>query len=242
MVAKSYQGLEIISEPFVSKGRSYVQIRTKKGEPKTVRWYSATEYAKLYPEVKESAVAASTDPYYKTQKQVLGFDKGYITIFKGDTYANLDWYRESSARYAKTWGWYFISTDEVPEDVPNEPVKLFWEDVGNEDGSLKNDSTVKSAVDIVLYDAGVSEFQGRVGDRIEVEVVIDGSYRSESNFGSMYTMHIMRDNAGNEYVWTTSSKSWPVGEKKTIRGTVKEHRTYKNIKQSVLTRCVEVSK
>jgi hypothetical protein len=29
---------------------------------------------------------------FKTQKQVLGSENGHVTIFKGDTYANLEWF------------------------------------------------------------------------------------------------------------------------------------------------------
>lgn len=82
MVAKLYQNLEIVSkEPFWSEGKKYVEVKTSKGAIKVVRWYSDYEYAKLYKEEPDH----SKDPFYRTQKSVLGFDKGYITIFKGDT-------------------------------------------------------------------------------------------------------------------------------------------------------------
>lgn len=52
-VAKSYQSLEILCEPYVlDKGRQYVKVRTKNGENKQVRWYTDAEYAKMYPEAK----------------------------------------------------------------------------------------------------------------------------------------------------------------------------------------------
>lgn len=240
MVAKSYQGYIQQGEPFNSKGKLYVNmLNPTNGKVKTCRWYSEKEYAKIYPGEVEIAVPASTDPYSKTQKEALGFTNGYITIFKGDTYANIEWYRNSSARFAKSWGWYFISTEEVPEDVPNEPIKLMWEDIGNENGTLKNDTEVRNAVEALIYEPSVSEYQGHIGERIEITVKVNGLYRSESNFGSMYNMHIMNDENGNEFVWTTTSKCWPIGEVKTIRGTVKEFRTYKGTKQTVLTRCVE---
>ena len=54
MVAKSYQGLEILCEPYeLAKGRLYVKVRTKSGANKEVRWYTEAEYAKMYPEAKE---------------------------------------------------------------------------------------------------------------------------------------------------------------------------------------------
>ena len=240
MVAKSFQAYIQECEPYLVKDKMYVNMRNPKtGNVKVCRWYSEKEYAKLYPEAKIQKVESTF--MNKTQKEVLGFEKGYITIFKGDTYGELEWFRASNARFARGWGWYIISTEEIPSDLPEgiEPIQLPWECVGQEDGTLKAEHLVKEAVEALIYNAGTSEFQGQIGERLEVTVTINSVYRSESSFGSMYNMHIMSDDNGNEYIWTTSSKCWSVGERKTIRGTVKEFRTYKNQKQTVLSRCVE---
>lgn len=240
-VAKSYQELEIVGDVFVSSGRQYVNVKLKSGKLKTVRWYSDAEYRKMYPE----AVAAdrSADPYYKPQKEVLGFTKGYITIFKGDTYAEIDWFRASIARYARWWGWYIISTEEVPADLPAgiEAIRLPWESVGQDSGELKPESLVKEAVEALIYDGSDSEYQGALGERLELFLTVEKTIELDGNYGRS-TMHLMRDDCGNLYVWTTASKSWAVGSEHHIRGTVKDHRTYRNEKQTVLTRCTEVSK
>ena len=240
-VAKSYQELEIVGDVFVSSGRQYVNVKLKSGKLKTVRWYSDAEYRKMYPE----AVAAdrSADPYYKPQKEVLGFTKGYITIFKGDTYAEIDWFRASIARYARWWGWYIISTEEVPADLPAgiEAIRLPWESVGQDSGELKPESLVKEAVEALIYDGSDSEYQGALGERLELFLMVEKTIELDGNYGRS-TMHLMRDDCGNLYVWTTASKSWAVGSEHHIRGTVKDHRTYRNEKQTVLTRCTEVSK
>ncbi len=61
----------------------------------------------------------------------------------------------------------------------------------------------------------------------------------ENYFGN-YTLHEMVDDSGNIYVWKTNSKEWEVGSVKHIKGTVKEHKTYKNADKTILTRCQEV--
>ena len=238
-VAKSYQSLEIVGDIFVSSGRQYVNVKTKSGALKTVRWYSDSEYRKMYPEA--IAVDRSADPYYKPQKEVLGFTKGYITIFKGDTYAEIDWFRASIARYARWWVWYIISTEEIPEDLPEgiEPIQLPWELVGQEDGNLKPEHLVKEAVESLIYEGSDSEYQGNIGERLELFLTVEKTIELDGNYGRS-TMHLMYDECGNLYVWTTASKSWAVGSEHHIRGTVKDHRTYKNEKQTVLTRCMEV--
>lgn len=240
-VAKSYQDLPIIGDVFVSSGRQYVNVKLKSGKTKTVRWYTDSEYRKMYPEA--VAVDRSADPYYKSQKEVLGFTKGYITIFKGDTYAEIDWFRASIARYARWWGWYIISTEEVPADLPAgiEAIRLPWEFVGQDSGELKPESLVKEAVEALIYDGSDSEYQGALGERLELFLTVEKTIELDGNYGHS-TMHLMRDDCGNLYVWTTASKSWAVGSEHHIRGTVKDHRTYRNEKQTVLTRCTEVSK
>ena len=238
-VAKSYQALEIVGDVFVSAGRQYVNVKLKSGKTKTVRWYSDAEYRKMYPEA--VAVDRSADPYYKPQKEVLGFTKGYITIFKGDTYSEIDWFRASIARYTRWWGWYIISTEEVPADLPEgiTPIQLPWELVGQEDGNLKPEHLVKEAVESIIYEESESEYVGSIGERLELYLTVERTIELDGAYGHS-TMHIMRDDCGNLFVWTTASKSWAVGTEHHIKGTVKDHRKYKNECQTVLTRCVEV--
>ena len=109
MVAKSFQEMEIVCEPYTLTGRMYVKVKNPKtGNVRQVRWYTDSEYAKLYPEAKADITT------FKNQKQTLGFEKGYITIFKGDTYTHIDWFRASICRYTRWWGWYVVSTEEIP--------------------------------------------------------------------------------------------------------------------------------
>jgi hypothetical protein len=238
-VAKSYQELEIVGDVFVSSGRQYVNVKLKSGKLKTVRWYSDAEYRKMYPEA--VAVARSTDPFSKSQKEVLGFAKGYITIFKGDTYSEIDWFRASIARYTRWWGWYIVSTEEVPTDLPEgiTPIQLPWELVGQEDGNLKPEHLVKEAVESIIYEESESEFQGAIGERLDLYLTVERTIELDGSYGRS-TMHIMRDDCGNLFVWTTASKSWSAGTEHHIKGTVKDHRKYKNECQTVLTRCLEV--
>jgi hypothetical protein len=139
------------------------------------------------------------------------------------------------------WGWYIVSTDELPADIPASviPVQLPWELVGKADGTLMTDGQIAAALEPLLYDASPSEFQGNIGDRIEKVLTVRKNICLQGAFG-VSSMHIFEDENENIYVWTTTSKSWPEGSEHKIRGTIKDHKTYKNCKQTVLTRCVEV--
>lgn len=237
LVAKSYKDLPKEGDVFISGGKSYINVRLKSGKIKAVRVYSETEYNKMYPEL---AVGRPADRKFKPQKEVLGFTKGYITIFKGDTYAALDWFRASNARYARFWGWYIISTEEIPTDLPEgvEPVQLPWELVGQEDGYLKPDHIVKEGVESIIYTGSNSKYVGAIGERLDLHITVEKAIELDGAYGRS-TMFLMRDENENLYVWTTTAKNWEPGTKHHIRGTVKDHRKYRNECQTVLTRCLE---
>jgi hypothetical protein len=240
-IAKSYQGLEIIKEPYKVNGKMYVLIKTKSGTDKQVRWYSETEYSKMYPNETDNK---SKDPYFKPQKYVLGFEKGYITIFKGVKPEHEEWFDRSICRWAKWWGWYVPSTQKVPEDLPSgvQPVRLDWNGMGNEQDRLCEEKIVIAHVaqtlKKVIAQSSISKYQGSVGDRIEREVAIVQKIEEETRYGKSFE-YIMKDIKGNCYKWKTTAKDWFVGDAKTLRGTVKDFGEYEGEELTILTRCME---
>ena len=235
MVAKSYQTYKQIGEPYQKNNRMYVQIEGAKGIIKEVRWYTDNEYRKMYPE------DFTSSGEIRPLKEVLGFEHGFITIFKGDTYAELDWFRQSNARYNKTFGWYVISSEPLPEDIPEgiTPVKLSWSMVSDESGKLKSEKEMKAVIDSIIYEKSVSGYQGDIGERLDLYVTVLSATQKETMYGYL-TTHIFEDEEKNRYMWATTAKTWAAGSKMHIRGTVKEHTTYRNVKTTVLNRCTEI--
>ena len=235
MVAKSYQKMEIVSEIYISEGKSYVRVRDNKGNEKQVRWYSDKEYARMY----GTPVDHSKDPFYKTQKVLFGFDKtGYITIFKGDTFAAKDVLKGlEGARYTRCWGWGVPGDVEIPEIEGITPVQLPWDRVGNPDESLKSDEAIEMVVSELTLDPSDSTFQGEIGERIRQRLMkVTRVITLDGYFGRSY-MHIFEDEHSNVYVWTTSSRCLDENAIYWIDGTVKDHKLYKNVAQTILTRC-----
>ncbi len=235
-VAKSYIGLTQTCEPYMGdNNRWYVKVILKNGKEKEVRWYSDYEFEKMYAE------PATAAPAPTNVKHALGFQNGYITIFKGDQESNNDWFKFSNARWARYWGWYVVSTEEVPANLPFgiEPVKLYWADVAAIDGSgeLKPEDKVKAIVDSLLYGESESQFVGQIGERIEIIVRVAKAIPFDSAYGKT-TMHIMHDDCGNEFLWITGSKTLTVDEEYSMRATIKDHRVYKGNNQTILTRCL----
>lgn len=229
-VAKTYKDLSIVDGPYKKdNGRMYVVVKTKKGIDKEVRWYSNSEFLRMYPEEEKSV-----DKNYQV---ALGFTNGYITIFKGDQSTYNEYFKKSVARWAKWWGWYIASTDEVPADLPFgiEPIQLKWEKV-SKDGILKPETELKGVIDTLLYDESDSVYVGEIGERLELSLKVEKAIPVNSVYGKT-TMHIMHDDCGNEFIWTTAAKSLTPGNEYLMRGTVKTHNKYKGVQQTVLTRC-----
>lgn len=236
MVAKSYQKMTLVNEPYAkSNGKLYIKVLNENtGKIKEVRWYDEDEYYKMYPEDRPE------QNLFANQKKLLGFDEGYITIFKGNTDKYDDWFNRSIARYCVHWGWYIVSTDPIPFDLPYDlvPVRLDWDKVGQSTGELKDSKSIEAIISSLLYGSHPSIFQGNVGDRLDLTVTVINFKQIENHFGKT-AHHIFEDKDGNHYAWDTKAKFWAEGCVKHIKGTIKEHKIINNIQTTVLTRCIE---
>lgn len=91
-----------------------------------------------------------------------------------------------------------------------------------------------------------SQWVGTVGKREVFELVKTGHYSFETHYAyspTVTVLYFFEDSAGNQYVWKTSTGFGRVvekGEKVKVKATVKKHDTYKDAKQTLLTRLNEV--
>ncbi len=226
-VAKSFQKYEH-GEPYVKNGRMYVKLSTGR----EVRWYNDAEYEKMYPEDEVEVKRL------RSVKDVLGFEKGYITIFKGNIEAVEFWLRKQPmTRYHVAWGWYIISTDEVPQ-LPNEisAVRLNWEDISINENQLKPRAEIDKVVEALVYGDSTSEYMGEVGQRIDFTATVVKAIPIENYFGSQ-TLHIFQTPEGNVATWLTGARTLEAGTVYSMRGTIKDLTVYKGTKQTVMTRC-----
>lgn len=86
-----------------------------------------------------------------------------------------------------------------------------------------------------------SEHQGQVGSKLTIEVESVKCITSwESTYGYYPTVtYVWKiiDKQGNVYTWKSSKWMDEQNPPKTIKGTVKEHKVFREIKQTELTRC-----
>ena len=88
------------------------------------------------------------------------------------------------------------------------------------------------------YNIKCFEYLNNIAKHFDLTLTVDRAIPIETNYGES-TMHIMLDDCGNEFIWTTAAKVLTVGNQYNLRGTVKEHRVYRGKNQTILTRCAE---
>lgn len=230
MVAKTFQALPLIGEPYTLNGRQYIKVATKSGE-RQVRWYSDDEYYKMYPD------ETPKNKKIRSLKEVLGFEKGYISLLKGDIDDGDELVHSPSVRYNRLFGWFCPSDCAIP-DLPDgiSTVSLSWDDIAVDDDTLLGEQTVRRLVEGVLFQPSGSQHQGAVGDKIEVRAIVKKVMPIDGMYGRSY-FHVFHDEAGNVYTWNTKTQSLTQGRTITLIGTVSAHDTYRNEKQTKLVRC-----
>lgn len=231
MVAKSYQNLQQIGEPYTRNGRQYIKVATKSGE-KEVRFYSEDEYYRMYPD------ETPKNKKIKSLKEVLGFEKGYISLFRGEYDEDADFLQSSATRYNRLFGWFCPSSSELPNELPDgvTPVVLNWDDIAVDEDTLLAEQVVRRTVEGILFQPSGSEHQGEVGDRVSAQVIVKKVMPIDGMYGRTY-FHVFHDLKGNVYTWNTKTQCLTQGKTITLIGTVSAHDVYRNEKQTKLVRC-----
>lgn len=238
MVAPSFSNFIKVSEPYKENGRMYISVQNPtNNKVRKVRWYTEAEFRKAYP---TQTIPAETTNLLKNQHNALGFQKGYIHLFKGEITEEVeDWFRLNKEIYFNTlFGWFLPSHEELPEGMPEgiEMVKLDWDLVANGSEKLAPKSKVEAVVAELLYPPSTSEHLGKIGERLELTLTVTNKKAKENDYG-LQTIHFFKDENDNVLAWSTAAKSLEVGKTYVIRGTVKGYTTFRNIKTTWLTRC-----
>jgi hypothetical protein len=87
-----------------------------------------------------------------------------------------------------------------------------------------------------VVNAVPSEFFGAVGDKkVELEVTVWNVFAYDGDYGVVYT-NIFKDVDSRVFIWKTT-KCFDKGATLKLVGTIKAHEEYRNIKQTIMTRC-----
>lgn len=283
-VAKSYENMEILGQPFEDEGKMYVKVKGKcprcggsghysynqmdgtrcygcggSGiKTMNVRWYTDKERAAQDRAAERRAEKAAEAKEARRVKfaarNAFGFGElGFITLYKGDMQVISDFFKSftideaghRAAWYNTIFHWYTPSKMDVPENLPEgvEAVRLDWDDVRDETDEenlqMKDNEFVEAYVNSLISEPSKSEYQGNVGEWLVKTVTVTKNVALNSRYGESH-MHILEDEDGNVYVWTTGSKNIEADRVITLKMKVKDHKDYKGIKQTIVWYCKEV--
>lgn len=85
-----------------------------------------------------------------------------------------------------------------------------------------------------------SEWFGEVGKRDIFSLTVDKIVAIDTSYGEKF-LHIMHDQNGNIAVWWKTGDSLDEGKQYTLKASVKEHKLFKDTKQTILSHCKLVS-
>lgn len=193
------------------------------------KWKEYTpEYQAILDErrkVREQKKAAEFDAHRADYYKDIGLDEnGHAFVVLAKTFERKDELKALGARFNGAW-WYFNHTEESWDTAEIDAIPLLF--IIPEKGICKwdEDKTLFEYKDVyskllsekrTRENSGViSEFYGNVGDRVQVEATITGTFSFEvrdpfswnSNTKTMYG-YKMEDSEGHRFVWITESK-WP---------------------------------
>ena len=270
-VAKSYENMQVVSEPFEHDGKMYVRVSgpckrcggsghysmNAQGdttcyrcggsgkENMEVRWYTDKERAAQ----DRAAEKRAEKKKIETEKRAVRFkarnafgfgEAGYITLVIGEHDVIQSWrdkLPEHTVWYNEIFHW-FIPSDRTPAEIPSnlKTIKLDWDSIKINDLEMRPRKEVEEYVSSLVYEPSKSTYQGEVGTWLIKDVVIKSNIELDSRFGLSH-MHVMEDEDGNVYVWTTASKNIAAGTALHMKMKVKEHKEYKGTQQTIVYYC-----
>ena len=220
---------------------------------KEVRDYSQVEYERMQraKAKRESAKQAQRELEEEKRKEaaalhtlnIYGFSGTTAYAVVGNTYELRSMLLAHGAKFSRELLW--VCPEEptwLPADryVPISVTDIF--ELKNGWRMLKD-----SATDFIQsLQPTIGKHLGVVGSKLTVQVKVvkrlEFDYRPyPGSWSSTSYKYIMETPDGDTVVWSTSSVRWEEGYECTLAGTVKEHAEYKHVRQTVLTRCKEVT-
>lgn len=163
----------------------------------------------------------------------------------GDTFAIKDELKTAGARFKPALGWYFNKETAVPEGYKLVAVAfddLFdWNPIVKSIDLKDNAKEVADKAIATLNPPSDSEYMGEIKERLRgLKATLENYRPIESYYGTsiIYTFKVDK----NVVVWITSGKGLDsdiqIGDTVTITGTVKDHKEFRGVKQTILSRCL----
>ncbi len=160
----------------------------------------------------------------------------------GSTYEIKDQLKEMGCKFNPAFGWYCSHEFDVPEGYGLISINFYdvyvWYPLSKRFDLKDNAKEIADAAKAKLEPESHSEYMGEIKERLrDLEVTLTAARSFEGFYGTsfIYTFEYNE----NVLVWITNScKDLEVGDNVILTGTVKDHKVYKNVKQTILSRCI----
>lgn len=160
----------------------------------------------------------------------------------GSTYEIKDWLKEHGCKFCRELGWYSCKPLDVPEGYGMVSINFMdvydWFALSKKFLIKDNAKEIADAALATLLPESHSEYVGEIKERLrDLKATLTGCRQFDGFYGTSYIYTFESDE--NVFVWMTSSyKDIEEGEVILLTGTVKDHKVYKGVKQTVLSRCI----
>ena len=172
----------------------------------------------------------------------VGFSNdGTAWVVIGDTYSIKDALKSEGAKFDRILGWHFDHEVEnhlcFTVNVSDVCSKDYKDDYDFNDSAYEFVNALREK----NMPKSNSQFLGEIGDKVRMNLKYIGSSSYTTHYtwyGEDHYILKFEDESGNAVIWNTSSpKCLDEGKTYSVAGTIKEHKTYKGVDQTVLNRC-----
>lgn len=204
---------------------------------------------------REKNIAEFESKLPELYKQRGADEQGNIFVVLGNTYPIKDELKSKGAKFDTLFGWYFAQDMEGYETVKIED--CFNKYPANNSIGWKPEvyDKVKEAKTKKVEKESTSQYVGEIGERLDLDVTYTDYHSFERapmrGYGSDRTetvgIYKFEDKDGNVLVWTTTTwvvvkkgehyRDIEIGDKFHLRGTVSNHKVYREEMQTELKRC-----
>ena len=159
----------------------------------------------------------------------------------GSTYEIKDQLKELGCKFNPAFGWYCTHEFDVPEGYGLVSINFYdvyvWYPLSKRFELKDNAKEIADAAKAALEPESHSEYMGDIKERLrDLKVTLTAARSFDGYYGTSFIYTFVYNE--NVLVWMTSScKDIEVGEEFFLTGTVKEHKIYKGVKQTILSRC-----
>lgn len=174
----------------------------------------------------------------KDQKflEKIGFTGPAIYIVAlADTFAIKDELKLAGGHFRNEYGWYFSQPTELYPTI-----ELTYAEGILDQENWPLETHPQATLVIRNKMAGMlpeSNWFGQIGDKIEVEVTLKRYFTFDGQFGTKWN-YMFEDSNHNVFKWSTSKCLFmDEGQQIGLKGTIKDHTEYRNVKQTDMTRC-----